>query len=93
MSSPIFFEMGNGDCILNDMPIDHENDQLTGRLSATLGLLGVALAGGAAIFMCARHFSAAWREADEFGFDASDDRPSPSGGRAASGREQLDADY
>ena len=56
------------------MHIDHENHQLTGRLSATLGLLSVALAGGAAIFLCARHFSAAWRDADEYGFDASDEQ-------------------
>ena len=75
------------------MQIDHENHRLTGRLSATLGLLSVALAGTAAIFMCARHFSTAWREADELGFDAGDEQAVTVRGAGGESKGRTDVDY
>lgn len=56
------------------MNIEHENNRLTGSVSAALALVGVALAGGVAILLCARHFSDAWKQVDELGFDASDEQ-------------------
>lgn len=52
----------------------HYDDRLRGGLPTALGWLTVAVAGGTAIFLCARHFSAASRDLDGFAAEAADEQ-------------------